>query len=358
MTAVRRISIKQVASEAGVSAQTVSRVLNQRPDVAPETRQRVQEIIERLGFQPSALARSLIQQRSYMLGVVTAGLAYIGPSQTLNGITQQAAAMGYAVLLRELPRFDSSEIAATLQSLVSRHVDGIIWAVPEVGVNRAWLADPLHPMAVPIIFLTMQPRPDIPCVTIDNYAGACGAVQHLLDLGRRHIGHIAGPLDWWEASERKRAWEDTLRTAGLTVEERAWAQGNWSSASGERAIRALLVQYPELDAIFVANDQMALSALNVAHALGRRVPDDLAIVGFDDLPEAIYFWPPLTTVAQPLVELGRQAVRKLHDLVEAGRLGQPNNGPLSLVLTPTLVARASTIGFLSTADARRDGADP
>lgn len=347
MNAVRRVSIKQVASEAGVSTQTVSRVLNQRPDVAPETRQRVQEIIERLGFQPSALARSLIQQHSDMLGVVSAGLAYIGPSQTLNGITQQATDTGYALLLRELPRFDSPQIAATLQSLVARHVDGIIWAVPEVGNNRAWLADRLPQITVPIIFLTMQPQPAIPCVTIDNYAGACGAVQHLLDLGRRHIGHIAGPLDWWEALERKRAWEDTLRAADRAVEARAWAQGNWSSASGERAIRALLAQYPELDAVFVANDQMALSALNVAHALGRRVPDDLAIVGFDDLPEAAYFWPPLTTVAQPLVELGRQAVRKLHDLVEAGRLGQPSNGPLSLVLTPPLIARASTSGSLS-----------
>lgn len=344
MNAVRRVSIKQVASEAGVSAQTVSRVLNQRPDVAPETRERVQAIIERLGFQPSALARSLIQQRSFTLGVVTAGLAYLGPSRTLNGITQQAAATGYAILLRELPRFDSTEITATLQSLVARHVDGIIWAVPEVGDNHAWLADRLPRVAVPVIFLTMRPRPDIPCVTIDNYGGACAAVQHLVALGRRRIGHIAGPLDWWEAQERKRGWEDTLRAAGLAAEARACTQGNWSSASGGRAFQSLLAQYPELDAVFVANDQMALSALGAAHLAGRRIPDDLAIVGFDDLPEAAHFWPPLTTVAQPLVELGCQAVRRLHELVEARRAGQPGNGPLSLVLTPTLVARASTLG--------------
>lgn len=345
----RRISIKQVAREAGVSAQTVSRVLNQRPDVAPGTRERVQGVIERLGFQPSALARSLIQQRSYMLGVVSAGLAYIGPSRTLNGITQQAASMGYAVLLKELPRFDSPEIAATLQSLVARHVDGIIWAVPEVGENRAWLAARLHQIAVPVIFLTMRPQPEIPCVTIDNYAGACAAVQHLLNLGRRHIGHITGPLDWWESQERRRGWQDTLQAAGLDVAPRSWTQGNWSSSSGVRAFHALLAQYPEMDAVFVANDQMALSVMSVAQALGRRIPDDLAVAGFDDLPEAAYFWPPLTTVSQPLVDLGCFAVRKLHDLVEAGRLDQENNGPLSLVLAPTLLPRASTVGFLPAA---------
>src|SRR5512142_194407 len=132
-----RVTIKQVALESGVSTQTVSRVINGRPDVSPETRERVQNVIEKMRYQPSALARSLIQQRSFTLGVVTAGLKYIGPSRTLSGITAAAEEAGYAVLLRETPRFDTGDIAPIFEALVSRHVDGIIWAVPEVGENRA-----------------------------------------------------------------------------------------------------------------------------------------------------------------------------------------------------------------------------
>jgi len=148
----KRITIKHVAQEASVSTQTVSRVLNDRPDVAPETRQRVKEIIDRLGYQPSALARSLIHQRSYTLGVVTAGLKFIGPSRTLNGITFQAEEMGYALLLKELPGFDTNDVEPILDSLIARQVDGIIWAVPEVGDNRDRVLVRLTELPVPIPF--------------------------------------------------------------------------------------------------------------------------------------------------------------------------------------------------------------
>src|SRR5512140_93947 len=130
-----RATIKQVASVAGVSTQTVSRVLNQRPDVSPETRRKVQEVIEELSYQPSALARSLISQRSYTLGVVTAGLKHIGPNRTLSGITSVAEDSGYSLLLKELPDYDTEDIRPIFQAFLSQHVDGIIWAVPEVGEN-------------------------------------------------------------------------------------------------------------------------------------------------------------------------------------------------------------------------------
>src|SRR5829696_7037190 len=131
-----RATIKEVASVAGVSTQTVSRVINERPDVSPETRRRVQEVIKELSYQPSALARSLISQRSYTLGVVTAGLRYIGPSRTLSGITSAAEEFGYSVLLKELPNFDAEDTTPIFKGFLSQHVDGIIWAVPEVGENR------------------------------------------------------------------------------------------------------------------------------------------------------------------------------------------------------------------------------
>lgn len=338
----KRATIKQVAMLAGVSTQTVSRVINNRPDVSPETRQRVQKIIEEVGYQPSALARSLIQKRSYTLGVVTAGLKFIGPSRTLNGITSKAEELGYALLLEELPRFDTEDIEPRLQSLLARHVDGIIWAAPEVGENRRWVEEGLIEIPVPIVFLTMAPREGLTIVAIDNYMGAALATQHLLDRGCRHVGHIAGPLDWWEARERKRAWEDTLRKAGLPVSDAHWVEGNWSSGSGETAFEQLLASYPQMDAVFSANDQMALSVLRVAHRRGLRVPQDLAVVGFDNIVESAYFWPSLTTVNHNHHELGCQAVQELVNQVEAVRRGEPII-PRTIILPTDLVVRESSV---------------
>src|SRR5512136_1887595 len=219
----KRATIKQVAKVANVSTQTVSRVINDRPDVAPETRARIKQIIDELDYHPSALARSLIQQRSYTLGVVTAGLKYIGPSRTLNGITSKAEELGYALLLEELPRFDTENIKPLLQNLLARHVDGIVWAVPQVGDNRRWVDEILNDVPVPVVFLTMQARAGVSTVSVDNYAGGVLATRHLLEQGYRQIGHIAGPLDWWEARQRKQAWQETLEKAGKKVSENHWA---------------------------------------------------------------------------------------------------------------------------------------
>src|SRR5512136_431568 len=145
-----RATVREVASAAGVSTQTVSRVINERPDVSAETRRRVQTVIDDLGYRPSALARSLISQRSYTLGVVTAGLRHTGPSRTLGGITAAAEDAGYALLLEELPRYDMDDPTAMFQALLSRHVDGIIWAVPEVGTNRHWTTRLRQDLQIPI----------------------------------------------------------------------------------------------------------------------------------------------------------------------------------------------------------------
>lgn len=338
-----RVTIKQVAKEAGVSLQTVSRVVNNHPDVASETRQRVSEVIERLGYQPSALARSLIQQRSYTLGVVTAGLKYIGPSRTLSGITQQVEEMGYSLMLKELPRFDANDFHPLLQSLLAHQVDGVIWAVPEIGDNRQWLNKFVPDLPIPILFLTMNPRMGIPIVAVDNYLGGCMAVNHLLEQGYRRIGHITGPLDWWEARQRKQGWQDTLAKAGIPVEDRQWSEGNWSSASGERAFEQLLKQYPELDAVFVANDQMALSVLQISCRRKIRVPAELGVVGFDNIAESAYFWPPLTTINQDQNELGRNAVRELVCMIERSRHEKQEVEPMMVWLEPELIVRASSL---------------
>lgn len=339
-----KVTIKDVARAAGVSTQTISRVINNRPDVSPDTRKRVLEIIKRLGYNPSALARSLIQQRSYTLGVVTAGLKYIGPSRTLNGITAKAQELGYSLLLKELPSFQANDYLPLLRSLLSRQVDGILWAVPEIGDNRAWVEDNLPDLPVPIIFLASQPRPGIYSAAVDNLAGGRLAVEHLLALGKRHIGHISGPLDWWEARCRKLAWETTLANAGLPVPATLWVEGNWSSASGEKAFQLLRTQYPAMDALFVANDQMALGVLKVACELGWDIPDRLAVAGFDDLAESAFFSPPLTTIRQDQYELGGVAVQ---ELVNAITLNRESDGVLqtrAITLQPQLIVRQSSVG--------------
>jgi LacI family transcriptional regulator len=338
----RRVTIKQVASEAGVSIQTVSRVLNDKPYVAPETRRRVLEVIDRLQYRPSALARSLIQQRSAMLGVVTAGLGYIGPSRTLNGITSQADAMGYSLLLHELPHFDSEEAEPILHAILARQVDGIIWAVPEIGNNRQWLLDWLPGLSVPVVFLTMETQPGLSVVSVDNYLGGRLATEHLLVQGHRCIGHVTGPLSWWEAKRRMAGWQDALEEVGLPACENLWVEGNWSSSSGERAARLLLQQEPDLDAVFVANDQMALGLLRLVSQQGLTVPDDLAVVGFDSLPEAAYFSPPLTTVHHDLYQLGCLAVKQVVHMIQQSRDSTQAHQPEHLQIRPFLVVRQSS----------------
>lgn len=338
----KRITIKDVAYEAGVSTQTVSRVMNKFSYVSDETRQRVEEVVEKLGYHPSTLARSLSQMRSYTLGIVTYGLKYIGPSQTLNGIADQADKLGYMLLMKELNSFEAYKIDDVINSLLSRQVDGILWAAPEIGDNHAGIEERLKRIPVPVVFLAMRPRKGVPSVATDNYQGAVTAVQHLLDSGRKRIGHISGPLDWWEAQERKRGWQKTLKTAGLDASDQRCAEGNWSSKSGERAFIQLLKSFPEMDAVFVANDQMALSVLRQACRRGIKVPDKLAVIGFDDIPESAYFYPSLSTISQDLQLVGGKAIQDVVAMIQA-RQGNRSVVARSRLVQSTLVVRESTV---------------
>jgi LacI family transcriptional regulator len=337
----KRVTIKDVAQAAGVSTQTVSRVMNNVSYVSGETRQRVEEVVEQLGYRPSTLARSLIQQRSYTLGVVTYGLKYIGPSRTLNGIADKADELGYMLLMKELNNFTANRIDGVIDSLLARQVDGILWAVPEIGENHAWMEQRMEKIPVPMLFLAMQPREGVASVVTDNFQGAKMAMQHLFDGGRKKIGHISGPLDWWEAQERKRGWRDALKTAGLEASEQACVEGNWSSSSGEQAFIKLLESFSEMEAVFVGNDQMALGVLREAHRQGIGVPDQLAVIGFDDIPESAYFYPSLTTISQDLQLLGGQAVQNIVEMIQAGQGDQVIRVQSSLI-PPRLVVRESS----------------
>jgi LacI family transcriptional regulator len=340
----KRITIKDVAQAAGVSTQTVSRVMNKFSYVSEETRQRVETVVGQLGYNPSTLARSLIQQRSYTLGVVTFGLKYIGPSRTLNGVADKADELGYMLLMKDLDNFNNNRIDDVIDSLLARQVDGIIWVAPEIGDNHTWVQERKGKIPVPVLFLAMRPREGISSVATDNYQGAVLAIQHLLACGCKKIGHISGPLSWWEADERKRGWRETLHAAGLDAPKKHCTEGNWSSASGEQAFIQLLESFPDMDAVFVANDQMALSVLRETCRRGINVPDQLSVVGFDNIAESAYFHPSLTTVSQDLQLLGEQAVQSVVEMIQSRQQDQPIIAQ-SKFIQPTLVIRESSKKF-------------
>jgi LacI family transcriptional regulator len=303
----------------------------------------VQAVIDRLSYQPSYVARSLIQGRSCTLGIVGYGLDYYGPSRTLSGIEKQANELGFTLLLSLMrdPDPDDDVTGQLLRDLLARHVDGIIWAVPEIGDNRGWTQS--LQSSVPTVFLTMAARPQLSSVTIDNRKGGRMATQHLMAQGYRNIGHVTGPLDWWEARERRSGWQEALEVAGRAAERDLAVEGDWGAESGKQGLWQLLDQRPDIDAVFFGNDQMALGGLQAAREMGRRIPEDLAVMGFDDIPESAFFFPPISTIRQQIFELGSCAVRELNRMIEADRKEEDTSVPPdSIWLQPELIVRKST----------------
>jgi LacI family transcriptional regulator len=336
-------TLKDVANLAGVSTKTVSRVVNNQGEISQQTRERVQVAIDQLGYRPNILARSLIHKRTNTLGVVAWGIDYFGPSRTVVGIEQQAHQLEYSLFLNLVDRPDNGDTEQVLDTLITHRVDGIIWAVPQVGNNRDWLTTTHMEQLPPIVFLSMQPQPGLAVVSVDNFSGAEQATQHLIQQGCRKIGIITGPLAWWEARERYAGWKAAMEQANLATPASMVVEGEWTAISGEQGLLKLLNQEADIDAVFASNDQIALGAIGAAHRLGRRIPQDLAFVGFDNIPESACFWPPLTTVYQQLMDAGRIAVQTLHKMIEATReFRTPGEATVTLV-KPELIVRASSL---------------
>jgi LacI family transcriptional regulator, lactose operon repressor len=354
-----RVTIKEIARMTGVSTQTVSRVINKRPDVSPETRRAVEAAIAEQGFQPSAVARSLVQRRSRMLGVIVVGLDYYGVGQTVNGMAEASEAAGYSLILKDLASFDVPDIVPVVEFFMAHRVEGIIFAPPQMGANIRHLQDQLPPTAPPVVFLKAEPNPRFTSIGIDNVEAAKIATRHLLALGRTRVAHVSGPLEWREARDRRDGWFEALAEAGL--EPGPVAAGDWSSASGAAGLARILELDPGVDALFAGNDQMALGALHVANARGIRIPGQLAVVGFDGLPEASEFTPSLTTIRQPLAEIGRLAVQELVASFQADSAAQPRSItlPTELVLGDSApFPAASPTGSAPTATAPDTAARP
>jgi DNA-binding LacI/PurR family transcriptional regulator len=320
-----------VARRAGVSHMTVSRVINEPWRVRPSTRVRVQEAIDELGYRPNTAARSLITGRSQIIGVVAVDLTLFGPASILHGIEEAARDEGFFVSIASVPRLAADALRAAVQRLLNQAVDGVVMLAPFRAASQT-LDAVVGP--VPVVAVEGYDLDGPPKVAVDQRLGGRLAVEHLLSLGHRTVHHISGPLDSTESEGRAEGWRSALRAARRRVP--ALAVGDWSARSGYESMQALL-RRGAVTAVFAANDHMALGALHALDDAGLRVPVDVSVVGFDDVPECAHYLPPLTTVRQDFTGMGRQAVRLLAQQIAGTPLDQR-----AVVLDPTLVVRSST----------------
>jgi DNA-binding LacI/PurR family transcriptional regulator len=328
----RSANIRDVARAAGVSHQTVSRVINGHPSLRASTRQRVLDAMEELQFRPNRAARSLVTSRSGMIGVLVTDGTYFGPASTRAAIESAAAGAGYLVDTATLTSLDEAAFKEALERLVDHAVEGLIILAPQEATLRQ-----LGHLSVtlPMVTVHSTSSADDHGLSVDQVAGARLATRHLLQLGHRNIAHVAGPDGWVESKERVRGFRIEMTNWGLDASR--IVTGDWTSDSGFCMGRELLAVDPPT-AVFSSNDQMALGFMHACRERGMRVPEDISIVGFDDMPDAAHFAPPLTTVRQDFPELGRRCVAHL-----LAQLDVPvENAPRTVV--PELIVRRSAAG--------------
>jgi DNA-binding LacI/PurR family transcriptional regulator len=326
---LRRTVMADVAAQAGVSVMTVSRVLNGFAGVTDETRLRVEEAVAALGYHANTAARVLAGGRSRTLGVMAVETGQFGPSHMLFGIEAAAREAGHLLSFVTLSR-NGNDLASTLDRLRASHVQGVIVIAP---VKRVIEAVTRLDGDMPLVVVGGDPAMGTPTVTIDQMEGARLATRHLLDLGHRTVHHVTGPQSWVDATARMRGWSEVLRT--YPTHRGNAVAGDWGAGKGYQA-GTLLARDPAVTAIFAANDQTALGVIRGLHDAGRRVPEDVSVVGFDDTPESAYFLPPLTTIRQDFGEVGRSSVGLLLALADGAATER------HVVIPAALVVRAST----------------
>jgi DNA-binding LacI/PurR family transcriptional regulator len=323
-------AMTDVARLAGVSHQTVSRVLNGHPNVKEQTRLRVRAAIAELGYRPNKAARALVTGRSQLIGIVALNSTLYGPSSLLAAFEQAAAEAGFAVSVGSVTRLDRESITDAVERHLDQRVAGLVVIAPVASAGEA-LDD--MPAGVPLVTIDGDPARAHALVTVDQVAGARAATQHLLDAGHRTVWHVSGPPDWYDAAGRVDGWRQALEAAGAEVPPLIPA--DWSAAAGYSAGQ-MLSRMPEVTAVFTANDHLALGLLRALHERGRSVPRDVSVVGFDDVPEAAYFIPPLTTI-RPAFDAVAEAGLSL--LLAQMADGAPPPG--RVVIAPELVVRDS-----------------
>jgi DNA-binding LacI/PurR family transcriptional regulator len=333
-------TLDEVARVAGVSRATVSRVVNGSTKVSADVRRTVEKAIDRLGYVPNRAARSLVTRKSDSIAVVItepASRLFNDPffPRLVRGISAALSIRDLQLVL--LMPNDEVDEQRTVRYLTAGHVDGVI--LVSLHGNDP-LPDQLATRRIPSVVLGRPPRGvDIDYVDADNRDGGRRATAHLVERGRRRIATITGPRDMVAGIDRLAGYRDALADAGIPVDDGLIATGDFTQAGGEAAMERLLAEGPDLDAVFCASDLMAVAALGVLQAAGRRVPDDVAVVGYDDSPIATTTRPELTSVRQPIEEMGREMVHLL-----AGGIEQNGRVPRHIVLATELIARASSAG--------------
>ena len=329
------VSIKEVAARAGVSFQTASKVLNGGDvRVSEDTARRILTAAAELGYRPNTVARSLVQRTTTTIGLVASDATDIAITQASVAAEQEARRNGHSVLVGHLAA-GGADGADIVRTLIERRVDGIIAAAPEVEEDTE-VAEMLRTY-VPAISLQAVPGGGVPMVGSNHRETGRLATSHLLELGHTAIGTVTGPFRRRVTRSRLHGYEDALRDANLETPEDLVAEGDWTPKGGASATRLLLERSPDITAIFVHSDMMAMGVLSALFQAGRYVPRDVAIVSCDDIPFAEYMTPPLTTIRVPLAETGRQAVDLLLRLIAGEEVSE--RSPL---LPVELIVRAST----------------
>ncbi|MCK8610057.1 LacI family DNA-binding transcriptional regulator [Agromyces sp. C10] len=318
-----------VARLAGVSHQTVSRVVNGSDSVTPELAERVEHAIRQLRYRRNPAARALATSRSMSIGIVGFGLAQYGPSVALTGIADESRRAGYATNIVSMAEADRANMSRALDHLVDDSVDGIIVLAPVEGALAA-----LQGLEMDAPLMVFQPgaTPAVDRVATDEIAGARMATAHLVRSGHRTVRHVSGPSGWLGTSARIAGWAGELSERGLAAPPPL--EGDWTTESGYAAGRTLAGD-PSVTAVFAANDQMALGVMKAFADEGRRVPEDVSVVGFDGVPESAYYRPGLTTIGFDFAEVGRRAVSQL-----LLRMAGEEPGPVARV-EPTFLLRDS-----------------
>ncbi len=321
-----RPNIRLVATRAGVSPMTVSRVLNDSPKVLPDTRERVLAVISELNYRPNVAARALATQRTRRIGVLVDSVSEFGPTSTLRAIELAAREAGYTVTSVSIGDEAHLTPEESVAHLTDQGVEAICVVAPRSSsVSAIRKID----VGMPVLVVKGERDPAFLTVTVDQSAGTILAVDHLAALGHTDVLHLAGPLDWLDARSRERAFH--ARAASWGMRERPIVVGDWTADFGYDFARGLTTM-PEYTAIFAANDEMALGVVHGLHENGIRVPQDVSVVGFDDLPMSRHFLPPLTTVRQDFHALGRAAVEVVQAAIEGRQIPQRTKLPAELVV--------------------------
>ena len=329
----RGVVMVDVARLAGVSQKTVSRVVNHEPYVRPDVRERVNRVIAELGYRPNVAAQALARERTHTIGVLSSGTRLGGPSRRIYTLEQEARRLGYTMALVSVPDLSAPSVADGVATLLKRGVEGVVVEVPThlVEFDAAQMAGvPVVTSAGWIDGIAQQA-----VIDIDQEFACQELTAHLLGLNHQTVWHIAGPRDWDAAQKRVSGWRSALRAAGRQVPRVLY--GDWSAASGFRHGRTL-AERPEVTAIFAANDHMAMGVLRALGEAGRKIPDDVSVVGFDDVPEAEFQMVPLTTVSVDADQAARRILAELMSMIEGG---EPPDDPITLAGTRLIMRRSS-----------------